>query len=454
MPNRNGQVPIVLITFVLILVIVFSTFILGLPYQHSFVAFLALAVFFISFLNTDIALVIIIISMLLSPELRAGVVPTREINVRAEDFLIFVVFIGWMAKMAVKKELGVLRKSPLNMPIALYMLVCVVSSLLAVADARLTVRETSLYLLKYFEYYLLFFMVANNLHTFKQAKKFVGALLAVCFVVCAIAWMQVHTGQRLSTLFEGGGGEPNTFAGYLILMMAVILSFALHAQEPRQRLLWAGFFVFALVPFVFTLSREGWFSFFPMIIAFLIFHRRSRYFILFLLVAAALVVPFTSPKVVHERFKDTFAKERTYDVLGKTVHVSESTAARIDAWERGFVKLSQRPLLGHGVPGSGTIDNQYTRILTETGTLGFLLYAWIIVLIFRLARKTYSLQDTFSKSLSLGLVCGMAGLLAQSLGAAVFVLIRIMEPFWFITALVVTLPEISEESPDYTSDGT
>lgn len=329
MPNRQGQVPISLVAFVLIVGIVFSTFVIGLPYQHSFVILLAAFVFFIAFVNTDIALVVIILSMLLSPELRAGNVPSRPINIRIEDLLIFIVFLGWLAKMAVKKELGVLRRHPLNMPIGLYMAVCIISSLLALMEGRVLFHESALYILKYFEYYLLFFMVCNNLHSLKQVRMYILFLMLTCFAVCVIGWVQIPAGQRVSTPFEEGGAEPNTLAGYLIFMMALLLSFVLNAVGQRKRLLWLGFFVFALVPFVFTLSREGWFSFLPMILAFIVMHRRSRYLMAALLVIGILVTPYFMPKAVHDRFQDTFTKYRTYDLLGKKLHVSESTAAQI-----------------------------------------------------------------------------------------------------------------------------
>ncbi|MCK9594967.1 MAG: O-antigen ligase family protein [Candidatus Omnitrophica bacterium] len=455
MSNKNGQALIFLVTFVVLVCIIFSVLVLGLPYKHTFVVFLALFVFIISFFRTDIALVIILFSMLLSPELRAGDVPSRAINIRVEDMLIFVVFLGWMAKMAVRKELGFLRKNPLNSPILIYSTICVISSLLGLMEGRIVLKESVLYLLKYFEYFLLFFMVSNNLRTSRQARIYIFLLFVTCFVVCVLAWLQMPSGQRLSTPFEEGGGEPNTLAGYLILMMAMILAFLFYAKRHNHKLLWSSFFCFAAIPFVFTLSREGWFSFFPMILAFIFLHKKSRFLMIMALIVGVIVFPYFMPKKVYDRVQDTFEKHKTYHLLGKSFTVSESTAARIDAWEQGFTKLAQRPILGSGVPGGGTIDNQYTRVLTETGTLGFLTFSWIVLLLFRLANKTYrEMDDDFSKAVSLGLMCGFVGLLAQSLGAAVFVLIRIMEPFWFLAAIVTVLPEIVAEEKGLEYAGT
>jgi hypothetical protein len=90
------------------------------------------------------------------------------------------------------------------------------------------------------------------------------------------------------------------------------------------------------------------------------------------------------------------------------------------------------------------IDNQFTRVLAETGTVGFMVFGWLMITIFRLSWRTYAgfKDNDFAQAVSLGLIAGFVGLLVQSLTAAVFILIRVMEPFWFLTAIVVMLPEI------------
>ena len=129
MLNHRGQIPIGLVAllFVLGVGVIFIT--IAMPFQQSLILLLAVVFFLIAFLKTDLALVIIILSMLLSPELRAGQVASRNIKVRAEDLFIFVIFLGWLAQMAVKKELGLMKRNPLNVPILLFITICLISSL-------------------------------------------------------------------------------------------------------------------------------------------------------------------------------------------------------------------------------------------------------------------------------------------------------------------------------------
>ena len=46
------------------------------------------------------------------------------------------------------------------------------------------------------------------------------------------------------------------------------------------------------------------------------------------------------------------------------------------------------------------------------------------------------------KGLTIGYIAGFIGLLTHAVGANTFIIVRIMEPFWFLTAMVVVIPQI------------
>ena len=52
---------------------------------------------------------------------------------------------------------------------------------------------------------------------------------------------------------------------------------------------------------------------------------------------------------------------------------------------------------------------------------------------------TYILKDDdhFDHGMTVGFIAGLLGLLVHCFSAATFILIRIMEPFWFLAALVI-----------------
>ena len=123
---------------------------------------LALAIFTVSFANIEWGLYILIFSMLLSPEIIAGDTSGsslgRGVTLRLEDFLLAVIGMSWFARTAVKKELGLFLKTPLNRAIIFYVLVCVISTGFGIMAGRVALKTGSLFVLKYIEYFIVFFM--------------------------------------------------------------------------------------------------------------------------------------------------------------------------------------------------------------------------------------------------------------------------------------------------------
>lgn len=411
-------------------------------HNNLFLIFLLSAVIFlIALLKTDFALVILIFSMLLSPEFGFGVVRSRSVVVRLDDLLLIVIFLGWLAKMAINKELGFLRITPLNKPIVAYISISLLATLIGAIQGQVLLKQGFFYLLKYIEYFLLFFMVVNNLENIMQSKMFIFFILLTAFIVCVYGWAQIPSGIRISAPFEGKEGEPNTFAGYLILMMSLTLGLALFT---KKRLFFLGVLGFMFIPFLFTLSRGGWLSFIPMFFTFVVINKRFRLALLFVFAVMLIVLAYFAPSQVRDRIEETFVPDKVYTVYGKHIGVAESAAARIDSWQEGVQKWAKRPILGYGVPSGAVIDNQYMRVLTETGILGFAAFIWLLMKIFQVVWQVYcnAKGNGFIQGISLGFIAGFVGLLVQNVTAANFIIVRIMEPFWFLAAIIIMLPEI------------
>ncbi len=443
--TSNGQIRIGMVIFILVGVVMFLFHLLHIPLYSFLTAFLVAIVFFVAFLDTQSALIILIFSMLLSPEFAVGGVRGHAVIIRAEDIFLIVVFIGWLAKVAVNKELGVLKKTPLNLPIVVYVSVALLSTGLQLIEFPQGFASAFFFFLKYVEYYFLFFLVVNNLHSIDEAKMFVSLLLLTCFLVCVFGVYQIPHGARVTAPFQEAGGEPNTLSGYLILMIALIISLVLYIKSFTRRIVLIALGGLAVLVFVYTLSRGGWLAFFPMFVTFLIANKRHRYVLMFFLVVMLIALPRLAPREVHERFQDAFSDYKTYTILGKKFTVSESGAARIDSLTLSFKRLMAKPVFGYGVAGS-IIDNQYARVLTETGVVGMMAWLFLISRIFKAGWRAYATEDDdFVKAVSVGLVAGLVGLLVHSLASATFILIRVMEPFWFLTAIMVMLPALRRQ---------
>lgn len=446
MLTRGNQTVTVIIIFSISFVVILGLCVYKLPLQVPIIVLLASIVFTIALIKTDIALIILIFSMLLSPELQIGGIRGRTVVLRVDDILLLTVFFGWLAKMAIDKELGLFKSTALNRPIIGYVFICLIATALGVLQGLSNPKESVFYLLKYFEYFLLFFMVVNNIKSMKQIKLFVFCMFLTCFLVSANAcWFSFSTGQRASAPFEGPFGAANTFAGYLLLMIALIIGLLLYSSQ-KQRLLLLGLLAVVLWSFLRTMSRGAWFGLFPVIMTLIVLTRKRKVILLATVVILAVLSPILLPSAVQERARSTFMPGRHYTMLGKRMAFAESGAIRIEAWKRSIKKWYKRPLLGYGVPGFGVVgDSQYVRVLREVGIIGFVIFTWLMVMIFRVGIDTFKAcsGDNFAQGLSLGFIAGLTGLLTQALTAETFIIVRIMEPFWFLAAIVVMLPEMS-----------
>jgi O-antigen ligase len=139
--------------------------------------------------------------------------------------------------------------------------------------------------------------------------------------------------------------------------------------------------------------------------------------------------------------------------MGKGISLEDSAAARIEIIRGALKKWIKEPIAGYGAGSpSPILDNQYARLLLEVGLIGVLGFMWVIITIFKNSmRNLITLaDDNFSNGLITGFIAGLVGLLVHALSAETFILIRIMEPFWFLTAIVMMLPQMKDSYGDST----
>jgi O-antigen ligase len=417
---------------------------------HSFVLIVLLLLFICTFLWPEAGLYVVIFSMLLSPEIIAGDIGGkatlgRGLTLRLEDFLLLFIGLSWFARTAVDKTTGLFRKTPLNQPIAAYILACLLATLWGKITGNVQGKAGFFFILKYFEYMIVFFMVVNYVHSVEQAKRLLLALLITCFIASVYGLIQIPGGGRVSAPFEGAVGEPNTFGGYLVLMGAVTVALMSHLKGLRVRLGLAVLLVALLISLVYTQSR-AYLAFIPTFLVLSLLSSKRVYFVASLVIALALS-PLIVPRIAQERITYTFTqpKEKGQIEFGEW-RLDTSASARIIALKTAVSAWRERPLLGYGVTGFRFMDAQYPRILVETGIIGMLAFAWLVYALFHVGFSTWrDAQEDLLRGLSVGMIAGLVGLLVHAIGANTFIIVRIMEPFWFLTGLVIALAAMKQQ---------
>ncbi len=410
----------------------------------------AFAVALLAFLGPELSLYLLLAAMLLSPEFMVKQLPgfegLRGLTLRYEDLLLVIIGTTWFMKTAIKKELGLFLHTPLNKTIAAYLVVCFISTLMGMNAGRIKGITGLLYVLKYFEYVVIYFMAVNILKEKKQVERFVRVMLVICLVTCIVGLIEVPAGGRVSTPFEGEVGEPNTMGGYLILMISLILGFLLSDAWPKSKPLLLVLLIVCIVTLALTLSRSSWLAVIPMLITLVILSKK-RFLIIIPLIFTIAVSPTFLPNSVKDRFYYTFLQPHDRgDVEIGNFKLDTSTSARVQSWKQVLTKdFAKHPVMGYGVTGYGFLDAQYPRVLAETGLVGFALFFLLLLSIFRISFRAFKgAEDPFFKGLSMGYLAGFIGLVTHAVGANTFIIVRIMEPFWFLTAMVVMIPQIEQ----------
>jgi O-antigen ligase len=330
-----------------------------------------------------------------------------------------------------------------------YIFICVAATLFGAVRGFVNIQTSFFYIFKYLEYFIIYFMVTNNLRDRRQAKMFVYSILIVSLIICLYAWQQHFSGvERVSAPFEGKAGEANTLGGYLILIMTISLGLLLNSQSGMTNVFLLTIMFFALPTLLFTLSRGSWLGFVPAVIALIFFTKKGKMTLSISLICVLLAAPVIIPNYVKARVQYTFDKSgRKYSVMGKKFKLEESAAARVNTWIYAMNKWKTEPFIGYGVASPiSVLDNQYGRIIVEVGTIGFLVFIWLLRRLFVNGMISYRklIEDRFACGLIAGFLSGFVGLLIHAFSAETFIIIRIMEPFWFLAAIVITLPDLEQ----------
>jgi len=386
---------------------------------------LGIAVSVIVFFKTKIAIYLLIGSMLLSPEFGVGGLATtggtlgRGVTFRFDDFLLVIIAVSWLIKSALYKELGIFKKTPLNGAMLLYAFALLLSTLLGIAAGRVEVMTGGLFVLKYIQYFVVFFLIINNIEDQKQVRRYWLAVLVVALIVAAIGLAQIPGGGRVTAPFEGDSPEPNTLGGYLAFLILICIALSLNLPDYRRRISYLLIAFFLFVPFLFTLSRASYLGIIPgLAVVLLLNHQRLISYTLVALSLSLLIFPNVFPQAIRDRVTYTWTQEaRPGQVTVFGQRLDTSTSARLQSFQSAIEDFYEEPLFGYGVTGWRFIDAQYFRTLLETGILGLFALLLLFYTLFRLGldRLRHSGEDPFSKGLAIGFLGGFVCLLFHAI---------------------------------------
>lgn len=417
--------------------------------QYALMLALGIGLIVATFHNTKIAIYILIFSMLLSPEFGSRTTSGEGFTLRIDDIILGIIVLTWLVKSAIYRELKTIYKTPLHQTFFYYLAACIISTSLGILRHDVHYLTGIFFVFKYFEYFMIFFMVHSYIKTKQDIKDFFGALIITFVLVVIIAYLQIPSGQRLTAPFEGEGGEPNTLGGFLLLVMSVnfgVIFFSDTYENKYFRRIMMGITMASVLPFLLTNSRGSWVAGIPVAISFILM-KKSRNITLIFVVLLLALSPFVIPEQVLERVTYTFKEQQGYartlqEEVGGVI-LDTSASERIRSWRRAFNDLPEHIIFGYGITGWRFMDAQYIRTLIETGVVGLITFFYMLYAITKGIWDIHkTTQDNFFRGLTIGMFVATLGMITHGIGANTFIIIRIMEPFYLLCGMVFAIPKI------------
>jgi hypothetical protein len=133
-----------------------------------------------------------------------------------------------------------------------------------------------------------------------------------------------------------------------------------------------------------------------------------------------------------------------------------SMAIRLDElWPRAVAGFMANPLLGTGYSTlvkknlgeftyAESTDNDYLRMLGETGLLGTVAFLLIIYSVFQVAKLAFASSDQTNRIIGVGLMAALAGILVNALYIDVFESSKVAYTIWILSAIVVRAVELDK----------
>lgn len=397
---------------------------------------IALVVYLITLIKPLFGLAATIIAFSVSRDISVMGIPLR-----LEDFIIPALAVCWF--LHGMKNKADLTPTPLKKPFIMIACIGLISTGFGLVLNLLSAAAAAQFYMKSIEYLVLFFVASNIMKTRDDVKlMFITLMVASAFVGLYGAWQALTQGHNSGFRVSGPYGETaNILGGFYVftMLLAAGMYFVVDSLKVKALIL---FYVAGIMfwPLLETLSRASFVSF---LLAMSIIGLITKQRILLWVGLVMILIPLAFPEDIYDRIRTVLG------VVGvEGYETPTSWADKILGWKALiYGRFLHFPILGTGVGSvSLQIDNEYMKVLGETGLIGLAAFFWMI-------RKAYDMawsvwkgsKNQFDQGLALGFLGAMTALLIQGMSGTVFTTMRTMEPFIITCAMLSVILHIRNQ---------
>ncbi len=334
----------------------------------------------------------------------------------------------------------------LSVLIMVFILWAMVSTILSI-DARISSQE----FIRFLSEISLMFVVLNiKLNEgSKFRRKLINLLLIFCVLQSIYGVLQYFTGIDIThrthlepfTRIHGTLGHWNSLGGVLGMILPIMLSYTIFSSQIKQKVLYSISFIVLSLALIFTSTRGAWIgTFVGMVVILTSRYKWKTLLLIFFLPLVLLIQP---------------VRKRLYDTL------IDPDPARIYMWQKSIGMIKEKPITGYGLgtfqkllyekyfdeKGKKTIGvkkehlhshNIFLNTTVETGTLGSILLALILIFILKYAINLIKISDITNLPIVLGITGGIVdfylhGMVDNTLRGETAYL------FWFLVGILFSL---------------
>lgn len=400
-------------------------------------------------------------------------VPSIElagINLKINTLLGFLTLFSWVCALMANSKKYKVSSNALSVPLSLF----VIALLLSLSQAENLSRAITVLVFILFTISLSILAVnlVNNRENLKKTILilFISGLIVGIFGLFQFGGDVIGFPQSLTLLKEGYTSkvfgfpriqafsmEPLYLANFLLIPLGVGLALFINRQsEPLKRSFLVILISLLMINFVLTVSRGGYLGLVgTLLVLGLFFFRRlfSLRNILIGIVAMAIIIYGVSFALSRGQYRAT--NEFLGHIKFQDITEGESIEGRLVTFRNALRAYEQSPLLGIGIGNYGPwaknyppvppktgwdiVNNQYIEVLAETGLVGLIAYSLLlIVLVFRSLVALKYTSDLFLKSVLIGLLAALVGVLIQYNFMSTLYIIHI----WVLIGLLVAVQNI------------
>lgn len=375
-----------------------------------------------------------------------------DTTILLNDLILPGLVVAWTLRRLASRHWEVRRHS-LSLPLIGTVIIMAVSLLLNLG--REDLREWlngSLYFVRWLEYLVLFWIGQDLFRTHARAYRYLAILIGTGVILAILGFIQLkifpdftfmvpqgwdpHIGRLLSTWFD-----PNYLAGYFDVLLAVSLAVALSRPWREAGWWWAATAILSLATLL-TFSRSGYVGF--LVAAGIVTAIRSRVALfigILAMVAAIMFVPRIQQRVIGIRTIDETAQLRLVSYRNALTVIGDHPVIGIGYNLYKYVQVEYNFLTKTDEHSASGSDSSLLTVWVTTGTIGFLIYLWLLGAMFRELWRTWHDRalDATWRGFGLGAFAGLAGLLAHSQFVNGLQYPHLMELTWLLVAMAIAV---------------